>query len=82
MNKSLAISIFICGRFLPIVWDLRSFLETVRGEIYVKWEKETDGYAIEVRVPFASTATLIVPEEGKETIKLLKTGNYNFKYKG
>lgn len=70
----------------PIFTDRLGFaecsLETVRGEIYVKWEKETDGYAVEVRVPFTSTATLIVPEEGKETIKLLKTGNYNFKYKG
>lgn len=48
--------------------------DTVRGEVASRWEKTEEGLALEVTVPWNSSATVRVPDLGADSVRL-REGN-------
>jgi len=47
-----------------------SRIQTVRGQVYVKWEKTTRGYTIQVSIPANTTAELYLPGCTKDILSI------------
>jgi len=51
-----------------------SRIRTVRGYVYVKWEKEANGYTIQVSIPANTTADLYLPDSVQDILSIEESG--------